>query len=130
MTGLISLRLGHLAALTIHRIVIHSRSAVRFAHYLQHLAPKASALPVATKPLPSCAEPLGIAKLLPLLTPRCIRHRRYFGDVPNCATPRYSTIVLYQIFFGLSTAFKILIQQKSPTVGRGSNHFLVFVAGK
>jgi len=31
---------------------------------------------------------LKLAKLLPLLLPRFIRHRRRFGNVPNCATLR------------------------------------------
>ncbi len=45
-------------------------------HYLQHLAPKASALTVATKPAPSFAGSLAAGKLLPLRIPRFTRHWR------------------------------------------------------
>ena len=46
------------------------------------------ALPVVTKARTAFVTSLVLAKSLPLLMPRFIRHRRRFGNVPNCATPR------------------------------------------
>ena len=85
------------------------------------LAPKASALPVVTKVQTALVTSLVFTKSLPLLMPRFIRHRRRFGNVPNCATPRcaiFQFLTGSYIFNSYNCPTSKLLYQTKPKMSR------------
>ena len=84
-------------------------------------APKASALPVVTKVQTALVTSLVFTKSLPLLMPRFIRHRRRFGNVPNCATPRcaiFQFLTGSYIFDSYNCPTSKLLYQTKPKMSR------------
>ena len=87
---------GHLAALTVHWTVIHYRSAVRFAHYLRVIRPRAHNPTVHITLLHQCKkEDIRLDVLFMWLRGPALNQRPsgYEPDeLPNCSTPRYDAL--------------------------------------
>ena len=82
----VSLRLGHAAALTCHRHVIHSRGAASLPQGEAFTGDTSSGCFAATY-TPSCQPVFAPVSRenrdTSSIPPRCIRHRRRFGEIPS-----------------------------------------------